>query len=50
MQENLPDRRFAGTVEVNAANGVDIMIAEKDEYTPTTLFLMLLSIILFDFD
>ncbi|HEY3131544.1 MAG TPA: phosphoglucomutase (alpha-D-glucose-1,6-bisphosphate-dependent) [Acidobacteriota bacterium] len=26
---------FASTLEVLAANGVDVMIAEKDEYTPT---------------
>ena len=26
---------FAGALEVLAANGVDVMIAEKDEYTPT---------------
>ncbi len=31
----LSEPAFAGTVEVLAANGVDIMIAEKDEYTPT---------------
>jgi phosphoglucomutase len=26
---------LAGTLEVLAANGVDVMIAENDEYTPT---------------
>jgi len=37
-------RAFASALEVLAANGVDVMIAEGDEYTPTLSYLMRFSL------